>query len=145
MRFLFNSKLISFPALKKKPIVTFCNSAHRHSSTQVGTTPAPVPVLSLREEKKKILLRAGTNLISPLSMGVLARNYEKIYFRKNVVVTKNLPTIFPNNKSGAQSNTIFWLIDIFFLIRELNKTNSSLQKNKSWKKLSYLLKYGEII
>jgi len=33
-------------------------------------------------------------------MGVLARNYEKIYFRENVVVTKNLPTIFPN-KSGA--------------------------------------------
>ena len=33
-------------------------------------------------------------------MGVLARNYEKIYFRENVVETKNLPTIFPN-KSGA--------------------------------------------
>ena len=63
-------------------------------------------------------------------MGVLARNYEKIYFRENVVVTKNLPTIFPN-KSGAQSNTIFWLIDIFFLIWELNTTNSSLQKKKN--------------
>ena len=28
-------------------------------------------------------------------MGVLARNYEKIYFRENVVVTKNLPPYFP--------------------------------------------------
>ena len=42
-------------------------------------------------------------------MGVLARNYEKIYFRENVVVTKNLPTIFPN-KSGAhkkKKKTVF--------------------------------------
>jgi hypothetical protein len=28
-------------------------------------------------------------------MGVLARNYEKIYFRENVVETKNLPPYFP--------------------------------------------------
>jgi len=33
-------------------------------------------------------------------MGVLARNYEKIYYRENVVENKNLPTIFPN-KAGA--------------------------------------------
>ncbi len=33
------------------------------------------------------------------------KEYEKIYFRENVVVTKNLPI---PNKSGAQSNTVYY-------------------------------------
>ena len=46
-------------------------------------------------------------------MGVLARNYEKIYFRENVVVTKNLPPYFPISLVRNQI-PIFFFGQFFF-------------------------------
>ena len=42
-------------------------------------------------------------------MGVLARNYEKIYFRENVVETKNLPPYFPISlvRTKKKKKTVF--------------------------------------
>jgi hypothetical protein len=54
------------------------------------------------------------------SLGAQSNTIFFFVLRENVVVTKNLPTIFPKYKSGAQSNTwydidtIFGQIDIFF-------------------------------
>ena len=40
-------------------------------------------------------------------MGVLARNYEKIYFRENVVVTKNLQTRLGQHCTPLQFGMLF--------------------------------------
>ena len=41
-------------------------------------------------------------------MGVLARNYEKIYFRENVVETKNLPPYFPMSLVRTEKKNQFF-------------------------------------
>ena len=62
-------------------------------------------------------------------MGVLARNYEKIYFRENVVVTKNLPPYFP-----IKSNTIKKKEKISFSALKKKSTveNSKSAHSSSW-------------
>ena len=47
-------------------------------------------------------------------MGVLARNNEKIYFRENVVVTKNLPPYFPISLVRNQIQFFFFFLLVFF-------------------------------
>ena len=78
-----NKKKISFSALKKKSLVATSSSAH---SSSWHLFLSQCRILESRIEPFSRKHHTCTDLIFPLSMGVLARNYEKIYFRENIYV-----------------------------------------------------------
>ena len=75
-----------------------------------------VVCINLRKNQLNIKLSTqrrnvkSTDLIFSLSMGVLARNYEKIYFRENVVVTKNLSTSLGQQCTQLQFGMLFIIV-----------------------------------
>ena len=90
--------------LKKKLTVNFS-----HQCTQLKLVLVPVSARNLGKSYRGIFEKTPYMYRFPfsLSMGVLARNYEKIYFRKNVVVTKYLSGGLGQQSTQLQFGMLF--------------------------------------